>query len=121
MILTFATGQNWLAGILDQLMAEGSFNWIIEYCNSLPALESKLRRPHPEVQLILISINTAAELIKLFELRALLLDMKLIIGLPYRNDLMAFWAFKLGPRFIAYAGDDYFLLGSVIKNILQPL
>ena len=120
MILAFASENNQMAEFLDQLSTDSTFYQPIERRPFLSEFESRLKHPHPDINAAIICIDDAKEIIDATNMREQLLDLKLVIVLPFRDNDMISWAYKLGPRFIAYADDDIYILESVLKKILDP-
>lgn len=55
---------------------------------------------------------------KLSSLRTLLLDLRLILVLPFRDVDTVAWAHTLGPRFIAYADSGADPIAAVLAKML---
>ena len=119
-ILAFASKHNPMAKFLDQLSTHNGSDQTIERCFFLSELETRVIQPHPDINLVIVCINDAREIIGLTKMRERLLDIKLVIVLPFRDDDMISWAYKLGPRFIAYADDDTHFLESALRKMLDP-
>jgi hypothetical protein len=88
------------------------------YCNDIEALEWRLRRPRRDLEILLVFIGDAIEMAKLSSLRTLLLDLRLVLVLPFRDADTVAWAHTLGPRFIAYADSGADPIAAVLTKML---
>lgn len=52
-------------------------------------------------------------------MRPLLLDMRLVMVLPGRDEDIIAWAHKLSPRFIAYADSGHGQVAAVLDKMLN--
>lgn len=89
--------------------------------DTLDALEVRLRRPHLDVDIILICVGDAIEMIKLTQMRFLLIDKRIVMVLPRHEPDMVAWAHKLGPRFIAYADTGENQVAAVLGKMLKKI
>lgn len=119
MMLFFAAEKNRVVEMLEQLLDKQRLTRRVTYCRTLGALERRLRRPRHNIEIVLISISDAIEMAKLTEMRQLLLDLRLLLVLPKRNEDTVAWAHKLGPRFIAYADNGVEQIGAVLDKMLE--
>jgi hypothetical protein len=88
------------------------------YCNNLEDLEWRLRRPRRDLEILLVFIGDAIEMAKLSSLRTLLLDLRMVLVLPFRDADTVAWAHTLGPRFIAYADSGEDPIAAVLTKML---
>ena len=120
MLLFYAAHKNHAVDALEQVLAIRLPPHNMLYCNSLDMLEKRLRRPRHNLSLVLLSIGDAIEMARLTELRPLLLDLRLLLVLPKRDDDTVAWAHQLAPRFIAYADNGIGSITAVLdKNDRQ--
>ena len=124
MILFYAANSHPLKESIPRLMVEYQFNQPVMPFDSLDALETRLRRPLLDVEIILICVGDAIEMVQLTQMRSLLIDKRIVMVLPRREPDMVAWAHKLGPRFIAY-GDACEkqvadVLGKMLNKTMRP-
>jgi hypothetical protein len=119
MMLFYAAEKNLAVENLEKILAEQLPAQQVTYCTTMDAFEKRLRRPRREVSLVLISVCDAIEMIRLNQLRPLLLDMRLLLILPTREAATVAWAHKLGPRFIAYADSRVEQVAAVLDKMLK--
>jgi hypothetical protein len=93
----------------------------VMHCTTMDTLERRLRQPRHDIEIILISVKDAIEMAQLTELRPLLLDLRLILVLPKRDDDIVAWAHKLGPRFIAYADNGVGQVADVLDKMFDQI
>lgn len=124
MILFYAANGHEMKKSIPHLLVENQFNHPVMPFDSLDALEMRLRRPHLDVEIILICVGDAIEMVKLTQMRGLLIDKRIVMVLPRREPDMVAWAHKLGPRFIAYAdtGENQVadVLGKMLHKNIRP-
>lgn len=118
MILFYAASTNRVVETLEHIVAEQTpaCPWV--RCRTLAVLEQRLRRPCHDVQIVLISVGDPIEMRRLYAMRPLLLDLRLVMVLPRRDPDLIAWAHKLGPRFIAYADNGCEQVGAVLRKML---
>jgi len=121
MILFYAADAHQMKESIPHMMVEQQSNHPVIPLDSLDALEMRLRRPHPDVEIILICIGDAIEMVKLTQMRTLLIDKRIVLVLPRREPDMVAWAHKLGPRFIAYADTGESQVGGVLEKMLNKI
>ena len=121
MILFYASSDNQLKDGIHQLMVGHQVHRSVVSFDSLEALEARLRRPHHDIDLIVICVGDAIEMVKLTQMRSLLIDLRIVMVLPHRDADMIAWAHLLGPRFIAYAEDGVRQVGSVLEKMLGKM
>lgn len=119
MMLFFAAEKNPVVETLEQMLEKQRWTRKVTYCRTLGALERRLRQPRHHIEIVLISVSDAIEMAKLTEIRQLLLDLRLLLVLPKRNEDTVAWAHKLGPRFIAYADNGVEQIGAVLGKMLE--
>jgi hypothetical protein len=119
MIMFYAADRYQTRDNIQRLMVEYQADRPVIPFNSLDALESRLRRPHHDLDIILICVGDAIEMVKLTRMRSLLIDSRIVMVLPYYDADMVAWAHKLGPRFIAYADSSEQQIGSVLHKMLE--
>jgi hypothetical protein len=119
MILFYAANGHQMKDSIPRLMVEHQFNQPVMPFDSLEALEVRLRRPHLDVDIILICVGDAIEMVKLTQMRSLLIDKRIVMVLPRREPDMVAWAHKLGPRFIAYADTSENQVAGVLGKMLN--
>ena len=119
MILFYAADGHQMKQRFPHPMIDPQFNHPVAPFNSLDELEVRLRRPHLDVDIILIGVGDAIEMVKLTQMRGLLIDKRIVMVLPRREPDMVAWAHKLGPRFIAYADDSEDQLVGVLGKMLN--
>ncbi|MDA8139297.1 MAG: hypothetical protein M0036_11655 [Desulfobacteraceae bacterium] len=117
MILFYAAENNPVVEALEQIVAGEIPTRPLIRCRSLNVLEQRLRRPRNDIDVILISVNDAIEMRQLNAMRALLIDLRLVMVLPWRDEDIIAWAHKLGPRFIAFADNGYEQVGPVLRKM----
>lgn len=88
------------------------------YCNDMETLELRLRQPRRDLEILLVFIGDAIEMAKLSSLRTLLLDLRLVLVLPFRDADTVAWAHTFGPRFIAYADNGSEPIAAVLTKML---
>lgn len=118
MLLFYAAHKNHAVDALEQVLAMRLPPHSMLYCNSLDMLEKRLRRPRHNLSLVLLSIGDAIEMARLTELRPLLLDLRLLLVLPKRDDDTVAWAHQLAPRFIAYADNGLGSITAVLDKMI---
>jgi hypothetical protein len=118
MILFYSAEKNRAVETMEQLLAEQLPSHPLIHCGSLSVLEQRLRRPRNDIEVVLISINDAIEIHQLNAMRALLLDLRLVMMLPRRDSDIVAWAHKLVPRFIAYADNGFEQVAAVLEKML---
>lgn len=119
MILFYAAEKNRVVESLEQMVMETLSRRPLVRCRSLQMLEQRLRRPCHDVEVLLISVVDAIEMRQLISMRPLLLDMRLVLVLPERDQDIIAWAHKLSPRFIAYADSGYEQVTAVLDKMLN--
>lgn len=123
MLLFYAAQRSRAVEVLEGIVSKMLPVHQVMYCSVIDAVEKRLRRPRQDLEILLISVQDAIEMARLTHMRALLLDMRLILVLPKRDEAMVAWAHKLGPRFIAYAdiGVEQVapVLGKMLSNLRQ--
>ena len=119
MMLFFAAEKNRVVELVEQLLDRHRSRPKVTYFRTLGALERRLRQPRHNIEIVLISISGAIEMAKLTEMRQLLMDLRLLLVLPKRNEDTVAWAHKLGPRFIAYADNGVEQIGAVLSKMLE--
>ena len=120
MILLYVADRHQALEQVERLVAEYAFGRPVIHCRSLSALEMRLRRPHHLIELVLICVGDSMEMVRLTEMRPLLLDSRLVMVLPSHDVDMVAWAHKLGPRFIGYADSGCQAAGAVLDKMLNP-
>jgi hypothetical protein len=119
MMLFYAAERNSAVNVLENIVSEKLPVHKVMHCTTMDTLERRLRQPRQDLEIILISVKDAIEMAHLTELRPLLLDLRLLLVLPKRdNDIIA-WAHKLGPRFIAYADNGVTQVAAVLDKMLM--
>lgn len=118
MILFYAAERNRVVESLEQMLTETLSRHPLVHCRSLQVLEQRLRRPCHDVEVLLISVADAIEMRHLIGMRSLLLDMRLVMVLPGRDEDIIAWAHKLSPRFIAYADSGHEQVAAVLDKML---
>jgi len=119
MILFYAANGHQMKESIPRLMVDHQFNQPVMPFDTLDALEVRLRRPHIDVDIILICVGDAIEMVKLTQMRSLLIDKRIVMILPRREPDMVAWAHKLGPRFIAYADTSENQVAGVLGKMLN--
>ena len=119
MILFYAANGHRMKESIPLLMSKRQFNQPVMPFDTLDALEVRLRRPHLDVDIIIICVGDAIEMVKLTQMRSLLIDNRLIMVLPRREPDMVAWAHKLGPRFIAYGDTGENQIAGVLDKMLN--
>jgi len=119
MILFYAANGHQMKESIPRLMVDHQFNQPVMPFDTLDALEVRLRRPHLDVDIILICVGDAIEMVKLTQMRSLLIDKRIVMVLPRREPDMVAWAHKLGPRFIAYADTGENQVAGVLGKMLN--
>ena len=118
MLLFYAAQKSRAVEVLEGILTERLPAYKIMYCSDIDAVEKRLRRPRQNLEILLILVQDAIEMARLTYMRALLLDMRLILVLPYRDEATVAWAHKLSPRFIAYADNEMEQLAPVLDKML---
>lgn len=121
MLLFYASQRNQAVEVLEGIVSKMLPAHKVMYCSVIDAVEKRLRRPRQNLELLLVSVQDAIEMARLTQMRALLLDMRLILVLPQRDEAMVAWAHKLGPRFIAYADIGVEQVAPVLEKMLSNL
>jgi DNA-binding NarL/FixJ family response regulator len=119
MMLFYAAEKNRAVENLEKVLAEQLPVQRVICCTTMEAFEKRLRRPHRDVGIVLISVCDAIEMVRLYQLRPILLDMRLLLILPTRDAATVAWAHKLGPRFIAYADSSVKQIAAVLDKMLK--
>jgi hypothetical protein len=119
MLLFYAAQKNHAVDALEEMLAERLPPHKVSYCNDMDALEKRLRRPRYDLNIIMICICDAIEMVKLSELRPLLLDLRLLLILPKRDDDTVAWAHQFAPRFIAYADSRISQVAAVLEKMIK--
>jgi hypothetical protein len=86
---------------------------------SLPAFARRLRKPRLDLDIVLIAVETPAEMARIEEVRHLLSDLRLVLVLPAHHPEAIAWAHKMTPRFIAYADNGFEQIGAVLGKMLH--
>lgn len=118
MILFYAAESNEMKAGIHRMLKEHRFDHPVMPFDSLDTLDARLRRPHPDVDIILICIGDATEMLQLTQMRSLLIDRRIVMILPRRDPDIVTWAHKLGPRFIAYADTGEKQVADVLSKML---
>ena len=118
MILFYGSEDNPEKDNIRRQMIEHHIRQPVVPVNSLDALESRLRQPHQDIDIIFICIGDAIEMAQLTRMRSLLIDSRIVMVLPNRDRDMVTWAHKIGPRFIAYADNGDQQVGGVLDKML---
>lgn len=119
MILFYAAEKNRAVESLEKVLAEQLPAQRVTYCTTMETFERRLRRPRQGIKIVLVSVCDAIEMMQLYHLRPLLLDMRLLLILPTREADTVAWAHKLGPRFIAYADNSIRQVADVLDKMLS--
>ena len=119
MMLFYAAQKNHAVERLERILAAQLPAHKVMCCTSLGALEKRLRRPRCDLEIVLILVRDAIEMVRLTEMRALLLDLRLVLVLPKHDSDTVAWAHKLGPRFIAYADGSIDQVAAVLDKMLS--
>jgi len=118
MLLFYAAHRSQSVEMLESIISKKLPVHQVMYCTAIEAVEKRLRRPRQDLEIILVSIQDAIEMAHLTHMRALLLDMRLVLVLPRRDEATVAWAHKLGPRFIAYADNGLEQVEAVLDKML---
>lgn len=118
MILFYAAENTPVVEALEQIVASELPAHPLIRCRTLSFMEQRLRCPRNGIDVILISISDAIEMRLLSAMRLLLIDLRLVMVLPWRDEDIIAWAHKLGPRFIAFADNGYEQVGPVLNKMI---
>jgi hypothetical protein len=121
MMLFYAAERSSAVNVLENIVSEKLPVHKVMHCTTMDTLERRLRQPRHDIEIILISVKDAIEMAQLTELRPLLLDLRLILVLPKRDDDIVAWAHKLGPRFIAYADNGVGQVADVLDKMFDQI
>lgn len=121
MFLFYSAQKNRSVDALESLIAGHLPPHNVSYCNALDALEKRLRRPRRNLKIVLLCVFDAIEMAKLAELRYLLMDLRLLLVLPRRDDNTVAWAHQFGPRFIAYADTGLDQISAVLEKMINTI
>lgn len=118
MILFYAAEKNRVVETIEHMVMAQLPRHNLIHCRSLNVLEQRLRRPCLNIEVVLICVSDPIEMRQLSDMRPLLIDLRLVLVLPWRDADIIAWAHKLGPRFIAYADDGFEPVGAVLDKML---
>lgn len=121
MLLFYSAQKNRAVNALESLLVNHLPPHKVSYCNALDTLEKRLRRPRHDLKIVLLCVFDAIEMTRLTELRSLLMDLRVLLVLPKRNDDTVTWAHQLGPRFIAYGDTSVAQISAVLGKMLDTL
>jgi hypothetical protein len=121
MLLFYAAQKNRAVDELEKILTEQLPAHRVQYCNAMETLEKRLRRPRQDLAIVLLSICDAIEMARLSDLRPLLIDLRLLLVLPKRDDATVAWAHQLGPRFIDYADNGATQIAAVLEKMLSAV
>lgn len=119
MVIVYGSEKEIIDNSLYELTKNNSFVQDIQRYSCLEDVESRLRQPHPDIGLLIFFVKDAIEISKMTHMRSILLDLDIVIALPYHNNDMVSWAHMLGPRYISYGADDQKNLTCVLKKLLD--
>lgn len=121
MLLFYTAQKNRVVDALESLLVNHLPPHKVSYCNALDVLEKRLRRPRRDLKILLLCVFDAIEMAKLAELRYLLMDLRLLLVLPSRDDTTVAWAHQFGPRFIAYADTGVDQISAVLEKMINTM
>ena len=91
----------------------------IEIATTVYQLVNKLRQPKHDLILAILHTVTMEEFERIVNIGDMLKDIRTIIILPNRNKNTISTAFKLFPRLIGFADEDYTSIVAVADHILK--
>jgi hypothetical protein len=91
----------------------------LETCRSLEELSGRLQRPLNDLRIALLDIASREDLLRLLNLRDLLLELRLILILPDRQRQTAAAAHLFSPRFLSFADGDRQVLRAVLGKMIR--
>ncbi len=115
MILFYAVGNSPVVENLSRLLAVHP----VKRCRSINAMAQCLKKPCHGLEVALVAVRSAEDLVRIIKIRDLMRDLRLVLVLPGRDAETVAWAHKLGPRFIAYADNGYEQVGAVLDKMMQ--
>ena len=86
MLLFYAAEKSPVVHALERIVSQRLPVHKVIQCTAMDAVEKRLRRPRQDLEILLILVQDAIEMARLTHLRALVLDLRLILVLPRRDE-----------------------------------
>ncbi len=119
-MLFFTSASNCLTRRMEQkIRALVPGNHQIETCSGFDKLRRRLQRPGSRFALAVLMVRNQAELDRLYTMRALFSDLRLLLVLPRRQTVAAASTHGLRPRFVTYMGCGTEALTAVLGKMLS--
>lgn len=88
-------------------------------CRTVEDLTSVLKGPHEDEILVILYAHSKDLLLDVFSFRKILLEHKLILIIPDREQETISLAHRFHPRYLTYVDSDFRVLEQVLKKIIQ--
>ena len=123
MMMLYSSSKSSLVKRLKDIMKTRVKGRKMLLCHTFSDLFHRLHKPHLDLKLVVLMANNSDELHEILTLKNFLVDLRVVLILPDRDQKTVAKAHILSPRFLAYTDSDFEQVEAVIEkmvNVLYP-
>jgi len=118
-VMYYASVHTEVSEQLQTLVESAAARSPVEIYRTITSLAHRLSQPSAEVPIVFLLVAGKEDLIDIISIRNLLMDSRIIIILPDREDDTISKGHSLRPRFLSFIDSDFTELSAVLSKMLQ--
>ncbi len=116
-----STGTSSAGDRLHRIVESFAVGMTLEIYQDFHGLFSRLCQPKYDVAVAVLFAGNRKMLLDLLSIRDLLLDLRIILIIPERDDQTMALGRKLFPRFVSYADSNFSDVGAVLEKMIANI
>ncbi len=121
MMMLYSSSKNPMVLRLQDIMETKDNGRNLLLCDTFSDLFHRLHKPHLDLKLVVLMANNTDELHEILSLKNFLIDLRVVLILPNRDQKTVAKAHILSPRFLAYTDSDFEQVEAVIEKMVNAL
>jgi 6-phosphogluconate dehydrogenase len=118
-VMYYASVHTEVSEQLQKLVESTAARGTVKIHRTITNLAHRLSQPAAEVPIVVLLAAGKKDLMDIISIRTLLMDCRIIIILPDREDDTISKGHSLRPRFLSFIDSDFTELGAVLSKMLQ--
>lgn len=121
MMMLYSSSKSPLVLRLQDIMETRVKDRNLLFCHTFSDLFHRLHKPHLDLKLVVLIASNTDELHEILSLKNFLVDLRVVLILPDRDQKTVAKAHILSPRFLAYTDSDFEQVEAVIEKMVDVL